>query len=203
MVFLSQDSDTARTSGLAECAKAVNKTNLGRRLLMLICMKPRLLQLQKSTNESTWGVEVMLGTVGPGLTSTSPEEQRRSRIRVRLKAIRADRLLRTEQRVKGAGFCWNIKLGIIVQMLSLFLKWSCIHLILKIIEVLKSRTFNPPSFWMLHISAFLKYLSLFLHMKLNNLVSAILVQKSYGLWIEAVQVPFGSRLFAPVPLAVL
>ena len=33
VAFLSQDSDTARTSGLAECAKAVNKTNLGRRLL--------------------------------------------------------------------------------------------------------------------------------------------------------------------------
>ena len=43
VVFLSQDSDTARTSGLAECAKAVNKTNLGRWLLMLTCMKPRLL----------------------------------------------------------------------------------------------------------------------------------------------------------------
>jgi hypothetical protein len=37
VVFLSQDSNTARTSGLAECAKAVNKTNLGRRLLMLTC----------------------------------------------------------------------------------------------------------------------------------------------------------------------
>ena len=54
VVFLSQDSDTARTSGLAECAKAVNKTNLGRMLLMLTCMKPKLLRLQKSTNESTW-----------------------------------------------------------------------------------------------------------------------------------------------------
>ena len=32
MAFLNQDSDTARTSGLVECAKAVNKTNLGRRL---------------------------------------------------------------------------------------------------------------------------------------------------------------------------
>jgi hypothetical protein len=28
VVFLSQDSDMARISGLAECAKAVNKTNL-------------------------------------------------------------------------------------------------------------------------------------------------------------------------------
>ena len=54
VAFLSQDSDTARTSGLAECAKAVNKTNLGRRLLMLACMKPRLLRLQKSTNDSAW-----------------------------------------------------------------------------------------------------------------------------------------------------
>jgi hypothetical protein len=42
-------------------------------------MKPRLLWLQKSTNESTWGVGVELGTAGPGLTSTSPEEQRRSK----------------------------------------------------------------------------------------------------------------------------
>jgi hypothetical protein len=77
----------ARPSGLAECTKAVNKTNLGRRLLMLTCMKPRLLQLQKLTNESAWGMGVELGTAGPGLTSTSPEEQRRSRIRVRLKAM--------------------------------------------------------------------------------------------------------------------
>ena len=53
MVFISQDSDTAKTSGLAECAKVVNKTNLGRRLLMLTFMKPKLLRLQKSTNEST------------------------------------------------------------------------------------------------------------------------------------------------------
>ena len=85
VVFLSQDSDTAKTSGLAECAKAVNRTNLGRRLLMLTCMKPRLLRLQKSSKESTWGIGVELGTAGPGFTSTSPEEQRRSRIRVRLK----------------------------------------------------------------------------------------------------------------------
>ena len=68
---------------------------------MLTCMKPRLLRLQKSTNESTWGMGVELGTAGPGLTSTSPEEQRRSRIRVRLKAIRTGRLARSEQRVKG------------------------------------------------------------------------------------------------------
>ena len=82
VVFLTQDSDTARTSGLAECAKAVNRTNLGRRLLILTCMKPRLLRLQKSSKESAWGIGVELGTAGPGFTSTSPEEQRRSRIRV-------------------------------------------------------------------------------------------------------------------------
>ena len=76
VVFLSQDSDTAKTSGLAECAKAVNKAHLGSTFLMLItCMKPRLLRLQKSTNESTWGIGVELGTAGPGLTSTSPEEE--------------------------------------------------------------------------------------------------------------------------------
>ena len=75
MVFLNQDSDTAKTFGLAEYAKAVNKTNLGSRLLMLTCMKPRLLRLQKSTNESTWGVGLELGTAGPGLTSTSPEKK--------------------------------------------------------------------------------------------------------------------------------
>ena len=51
---------------------------------MLTCMKPRLLRLQKSTNESAWGIGVELGTAGPGLTFTSPEEQRRSRIRVQL-----------------------------------------------------------------------------------------------------------------------
>jgi hypothetical protein len=100
VVFLSQDSDTTKTSGLAECAKA----NLGSRLLMLTCIKTRLLWLHKSTNESTWGVGVELGTAGPRLTSTSPEEQRRSRIRVQLKAIRTDRLARSEQRVKRAGF---------------------------------------------------------------------------------------------------
>jgi hypothetical protein len=71
---------------------------------MLTCMKPRFLRLQKSTNESTWGVGVELGTAGPGLTSTSPEEQRRSRIRVWLKAIRTGRQVCSEQRVKGAGF---------------------------------------------------------------------------------------------------
>ena len=49
------------------------------------------------------GVE--LGTAGPGLTSTSPEEQRRSKIRVRLKAIRTGRLMRWEQRIKGADLC--------------------------------------------------------------------------------------------------
>ena len=73
VAFLSQDSDTTRTSGLAEYAKAVNKTNLGRRLLMLTCM----LLLQKSTNDSAWRIGVELGATGPGLTSTSPEEQRR------------------------------------------------------------------------------------------------------------------------------
>ena len=62
---------------------------------MLTCMKPRLLRLQKSTNESAWGMGVVLGAAGPGLTSTSPEEQ--SRIRVRLKAIRTGRLVRSEQ----------------------------------------------------------------------------------------------------------
>jgi hypothetical protein len=102
--FLKQDSDTARTSGLAECARAVNKTHLGRRLLMLTCMKPRLLQLQKSTNESAWGIGVVLGATGPGLTSTSPEEQRRSRTRVWLKAIRTGHLVHWEQRINGADF---------------------------------------------------------------------------------------------------
>ena len=47
VAFLSQDSDTARTSEWAECAKAVNKANLGRRLLVLTCMNPRLFLLQK------------------------------------------------------------------------------------------------------------------------------------------------------------
>ena len=32
VAFLTQDSDTARTSGLAECANAVNNSNLGSRL---------------------------------------------------------------------------------------------------------------------------------------------------------------------------
>jgi hypothetical protein len=104
VAFLSQDSDMAWISGLAECAKAVNKTNLGRRLLMLTCMKPRLLRLQKSTNDSAWGIGVKLGAAGPGLTSTSPEEQRRSRIRVRLKAIRTGCLVLWGQAIKGTVF---------------------------------------------------------------------------------------------------
>ena len=77
VTFLSQDSDTAMTSGLAECVKAVSKTNLGRRLLML--------------------------------TSTSPVEQRRSRMRVWLKAIKTGRLERWGQRIKveqGYGGVW-------------------------------------------------------------------------------------------------
>ena len=64
---------------------------------MLKCMKPRLVRLQKSTNESTWGMRVELGAARPGLTSTSPEEQKRIRIRVCLKAIRTGCLVRSEQ----------------------------------------------------------------------------------------------------------
>ena len=101
---LSQDSDTSRTWGLAKCAKAVKKTNLGRRLLMLTYMKPRLLRFQKSRNDSAWGLGVELGVTGPGLTSTSPDEQRRSSIRVRLKAIRTDCIVRWGQTIKGADF---------------------------------------------------------------------------------------------------
>ena len=103
VAFLSQDSDTATTSVLAECAKAVNKTNLGRGLLIITCMRQRLLRLQKSTNESAWVIGVMLGAKGPGLTSTPPEKQR-SRIRLQLKAMRTGRLVRWEQRIKGADF---------------------------------------------------------------------------------------------------
>ena len=107
VAFLSQDSDTARTSGLVECAKAVNKSNLGRRLLMLTCKKPRFLRLQKSTNESAWGV--MLGTTGPGFTSTSPEEQRSCRISVRLRALKTGLLVHWVHRIIGADFWtwWN------------------------------------------------------------------------------------------------
>jgi hypothetical protein len=43
---------------------------------MLTCMNRRLLRLQKSTDESTWGMGVELGAVGPGLTSTSLEEDK-------------------------------------------------------------------------------------------------------------------------------
>ena len=91
VAFLSQDSDKTMTSGLVECAKAVSKTNLRRRLLMLIFMKPRLLRLQKSTNENA------CGHTGPGLTFTSPEEQRRSRMRVWLKASKTGLLVRWGQ----------------------------------------------------------------------------------------------------------
>ena len=62
---------------------------------MLTCMKPRLLRLQKATNDSAWGVGVELGATGPGLT-------RRSRIRIRLKAIRTGRLVRWGQ-ISGRG----------------------------------------------------------------------------------------------------
>ena len=62
--------------------------------------EPKAFTLQKSTNESAWG------HTGPGLTSTSSEEQRRSRMRVRLKAIRSGCLVRWEQRIKGADF-WS------------------------------------------------------------------------------------------------
>ena len=62
---------------------------------MLTCMKPRL---QKSTNESARRY------AGPGLTSTSPDEQRRSRMRVLLKSIKTGHLVRWGQRIKGADF---------------------------------------------------------------------------------------------------
>jgi hypothetical protein len=61
-------------------------------------MKPRLFGLQKSTNEIAWG------HAGPRFTSTSLEEQRRSRMRVRLKAIKTGHLIRWGQRIKGADF---------------------------------------------------------------------------------------------------
>ena len=60
---------------MAECAKAVNKINLGRRVLMLTCMKLRLLRLQKSTNESTWGMGVVLGAAGVNLYITRGTEE--------------------------------------------------------------------------------------------------------------------------------
>ena len=50
------------------------------------------------------GIGVELGATEPGLTSTLPEERRRSRIRVRLKAVRTGNLVRWEQRIKGAYF---------------------------------------------------------------------------------------------------
>ena len=65
---------------------------------MLTCMKPRLLLLQKSTNESAWGHTV------PGLTSTSSEEQRRIRMRVKLKAINwSSSALGTENKMRFLG----------------------------------------------------------------------------------------------------
>jgi hypothetical protein len=64
-------------------------------------MNPMLLRLQKSADESAWG------HTGPGLTSTSPEEQRRTRMKVRLKAIRTGCLVLWEQRIKGANF-WGV-----------------------------------------------------------------------------------------------
>ena len=61
---------------------------------------------RRQANESAWGMGVELGTAGPGLISTSPEEQRRSRIRVWLKAIRTGCLILSEQskrsRFRGA-----------------------------------------------------------------------------------------------------
>ena len=65
---------------------------------MLTCMKPRLFRSQNSTNEGAWG------HAGPGFTATSPEEQRRSRMRVRLKAVKTGRLERCGQEIKGADF---------------------------------------------------------------------------------------------------
>jgi hypothetical protein len=67
-------------------------------------MKPRLLRLQKSTNESAWRMGLELGAAGSGLTSTSQEEPSRSRIRVWPKPIRTGCLVHSEQRVNGADF---------------------------------------------------------------------------------------------------
>ena len=71
VAFLSQDSDVARTSGLAECAKAVNKTNLGRRLLMLTCMNPRLLQLGVASLEAPVKLGAVSACVGGGTRGLS------------------------------------------------------------------------------------------------------------------------------------
>lgn len=46
--FLNQDSQTVKISGLAESARAVYKFNLESRLLMLMCMKPRLFYSYRS-----------------------------------------------------------------------------------------------------------------------------------------------------------
>ena len=54
------------------------------------------------TEESAWGIGMELGTGGPGFTSTSPEEQRRSRIREQLKAMRIGRLEQSKMRFLGA-----------------------------------------------------------------------------------------------------
>jgi hypothetical protein len=70
VAFLSQDSDTARTSGLA---KAVTKTNLGRRLLNMHETKAFTVT-EVNKMRLTWGVGVLLEATGTGLTSTSPEE---------------------------------------------------------------------------------------------------------------------------------
>ena len=39
-------------------------------------------------------------------------------------------------------------------------------------------------------------------MQIVQVAISLTVQQSYGLWVEAVQEPFGPRLGAPVPLAV-
>jgi hypothetical protein len=84
--------------------KHLNKTNLGRRISDVNIQYIRLLRLQKSTNDSALGIGVVLESTGPGLTSPSQEEQKRSRIRVWLKAIRTGCLECWEQRIKGADF---------------------------------------------------------------------------------------------------
>ena len=84
MLFLSHDSEIARTSCVTVWTQDFNRSSLGNRLWMLICKKPIHRRSQKSLNARLGTAWVAL--TGPGLGCMFPEINSIRMITMRLKA---------------------------------------------------------------------------------------------------------------------